>query len=72
MTFDQLMGKSYTGSDPVVNRIYQNNQRYFSEILDYLKRSAIVPLIGAGFSASAYPGWKNFLWTWPSHIPTAA
>ena len=59
MTFDQLMGKSYTGSDPVVNRIYQNNQRYFSEILDYLKRSAIVPLIGAGFSASAYPGWKK-------------
>ena len=59
MTFDQLMGKSYTGSDPVVNRIYQNNQRYFSEILNHLKRNAIVPLIGAGFSASAYPGWKK-------------
>ena len=59
MTFDQLMGKSYTGSDPVVDRIYQNNQRYFSEILNHLKRNAIVPLIGAGFSASAYPGWKK-------------
>lgn len=53
------MGINYTGNAPTLKYLYQKNQDYFNNILTQLKKHTIVPLLGAGFSATAYPGWSK-------------
>lgn len=45
----------------VVRAMYEDNKQYLNEVLEGVKRNTIVPFIGAGFSAGAYPLWRNFL-----------
>lgn len=61
MTFQDLMGFNYKGSDQSLKYLYHKNQQHFEELVSQLKRNAVVPLFGAGFSAAAYPGWSSLL-----------
>lgn len=59
MEFMDLIGSSYTGDNETLRRLYKTNNRYFEQIVNYLKNKNISPFFGAGFSGSAYPSWKK-------------
>lgn len=61
MEFQDLIGASYTGNDSSTKYLYKKNKEHFDNILTQIKRNNIIPLLGAGFSGAAYPGWATLL-----------
>lgn len=61
MTFQDLMGASYTGDNKSIQRLYKKNKEHFDAILAQTRKHNIIPLLGAGFSGVAYPTWTKLL-----------
>lgn len=61
MTFDQLMGFGAEFPNKSVKQLYENNQSVYKEIKALVSQNILLPVIGAGFSASIYPTWSRFL-----------
>ncbi|MBM6870819.1 tetratricopeptide repeat protein [Pseudoflavonifractor phocaeensis] len=61
MTFQDLMGAGYTGDNKTIQHLYKKNKEHFDAILAQARKHAVIPLLGAGFSGSAYPGWTKLL-----------
>ena len=61
VTIEQLRGETYTGSDSVVEGMYEDNRAFLDEILELVRRQRLVPFVGAGFSQFHYRGWGSLL-----------
>ena len=61
VTIEQLRGETYTGSDPVVKGMYEDNRAFLGEILELARRQRLVPFVGAGFTQFHYKGWGSLL-----------
>ena len=64
MTIEQLEGLDYSGDDPVIKKLYQQNARHLKDVLNGARNHSIIPFLGAGFSAEAYPLWRDLLQNW--------
>lgn len=69
MTFQDLMGASYTGDNKSIKRLYEKNKEHFDAILAQVRKHNIIPLLGAGFSGAAYPGWITLLRSMAAPFP---
>lgn len=67
--FERVMGAGYQGSDPAVKELFARNRARFEVLVEQVKRSNVIPFIGAGFSACAYPSWSNLLLQLASGYP---
>ena len=61
VTTEQLRGETYTGSDPVVEGMYEENCAFLDEVLELARRQRLVPFVGAGFTQFHYKGWGSLL-----------
>lgn len=61
LLFQELMGDSRENGDPVLETLYKGNRSAFEKIKKLVLCNDILPFIGAGFSAEAYPAWNEFL-----------
>ncbi len=64
VTIEQLRGEGYAGGDSVVQGMYKINAEHLDGVLEGVKRGSVIPMVGAGFSAGAYPLWRNLLLDW--------
>ena len=61
VTIEQLRGETYTGGDPVVKGMYEENCAFLDEVLELARRQQLVPFVGAGFTQFHYRGWGSLL-----------
>lgn len=61
LLFQELMGDSRESGDPVLETLYKGNRSAFEKIKKLVLDNDILPFVGAGFSAEAYPAWNAFL-----------
>lgn len=61
MTFEDLMGSNAAGPNDLIQRLYKKNRENFEELIAQIKKGSVVPLLGAGFSATVYPSWSKLL-----------
>lgn len=71
VTIEQLRGEGYAGGDSVVQRMYKINAEHLDGVLEGVKRGSVIPMVGAGFSAGAYPLWRNVLLDWAKGFGSA-
>ncbi len=60
-TFDMLMGEERTFSNPLIRNLYEENRQTYQDLVEKVRCNTVLPLVGAGFSAAAYPTWTNLL-----------
>ena len=71
VTIKQLRGETYTGGDPVVEAMYEDNRARLDEVLAGVRGGSVVPLLGAGFSAGSIPLWRGVLLGWAKRLGSA-
>ena len=71
VTIEQLRGETYTGGDPVVEGMYEDNRARLNEVLAGVRDGSVVPLFGAGFSAGSIPLWRGVLLGWAKRLGSA-
>ena len=71
VTIGQLRGETYTGGDPVVEGMYEDNRARLDEVLAGVRGGSVAPLLGAGFSAGSIPLWRGVLLGWARRLGSA-